>query len=129
MIKAIKSGDSVTFTSTHVMGDGTPLFCWISTNPSTPPPPELWALWMAEAHGYISRGYRRISRRRGIVARIDREDWHQVLSAKYPRCRFQHDAMAEDFYRRVLSQDKVQTRRYVTEMVPPSGNSLTGYVP
>ncbi len=96
--------------------------------PKGPPPPEQWAVWMAEAKGLIDRGYRRISRRRGTLARVDREDWHQALLAKYPKTERFSEADQIDFYRRYVSEDKVTVSRYVSEMIPVSTGDMTGYV-
>jgi hypothetical protein len=80
---------------------------------STPPPPEKWAQWMCEAMSLMYKGYRRTSRRSGIVTRIDRPDWRdhislpQGVSVTHP----------EDHYRRVISRDSLRVSKYVSEMV------------
>lgn len=63
----------------------------------------------------IAKGYRVISRRHGICARIDREDWEEYCRRKgYPVC--------ADWYRRILSKDKIRVSLAAVRRIPNSGD-------
>lgn len=82
-------------------------------------------------------GYRRVSNKYGIVARIDREDFVQVLARSLRRAPADFyvpggtDRVAGnwcDYYRRVHSKDRIELPREVARRVPPSGHDSTGFV-
>lgn len=61
----------------------------------------------------VAKGYRVTSRRYGICARIDREDWKEFCEKKgYPVC--------ADWYRRVLSKDKIRVSLGAIRRIPNS---------
>lgn len=79
-----------------------------------------------------SLGYRRISRKYGIVSRIDRPDWREVLAAYHPYGMAWVNGMsigeAADHYRRRRSNDKLEIGD-VALLVPKSNFDPVGYVP
>lgn len=88
------------------------------------------------AEELAARGYRRTSNKHGIVSRIDRPDWVQVLAddlgrspaelyakgAKEPESRW------KDYYRRILSKDRVTLGADAARFVPGSNWDDCGYV-
>ncbi len=87
---------------------------------------------MITAYDYAARGYRVISRRYRIVARIDRPDWIDVLrdQLKNPRLKENDQGMCwEDHFRRCCSEDKIILPRDVSiEEIPNSGWNYCGFV-
>lgn len=89
----------------------------------------------ASAEHLTARGYRRTSRRYGMVSRIDRPDWiavladhlHLTVEEAHRRWRLSPQQW-EDFYRRVLSKDTITIGRIRALQVPPSADAHTGYV-
>ena len=53
---------------------------------------------------YKSKGYRRISRKYGIISRIDRPDWRKYMVNKG----MENCINSSEFYVRVLSKDKIE---------------------
>lgn len=92
---------------------------------------------LTEEERLTARGYRRTSRSYGMVSRIDRSDWIDVLAERLLRTcdemrKMIHEQPGqwEDFYRRVISKDTVTLdppRRALK--VPPSRSDPAGYVP
>jgi hypothetical protein len=81
----------------------------------------------------VAKGYRRTSDRYGILARVDREDWKEVLEKHLGRelpenYEFSADEGWADIYRRTLSQDTVQINPELAQQVPSSLGDLTGYI-
>ena len=80
----------------------------------------------------ISQGYRCVSRKFGIVARIDRQDWKQVMADKGYVLSSSRDfpsnigSMA-DQYRRCYSEDKVEVEPQYRQHWPTSNHDDTGY--
>lgn len=73
----------------------------------------------------VAKGYRRISNKYGMVARIDRPDWIEVLPANFKR---NANANAADYYRRCVSKDVLELPTSVAMMVPNSDNDAVGFV-
>lgn len=85
----------------------------------------------------IARGYRRVSRRFGHVARVDRPDWREELARRHSPWDPEGEGMrwvnalgdgAADFYRRGYSKDVVVLSQTVALRVLPSAWDTTGYV-
>lgn len=83
----------------------------------------------------IAMGYRRTSSKYGMVSRIDRPDWMQVLAAHLNRSTGSFmlpngdvDPMWCDFYRRVLSKDNLKLGPERGRRFPTSHGSSCGYV-
>jgi hypothetical protein len=81
----------------------------------------------------IARGYRCVSRKYGIVSRIDRPDWIDVVIANTHRtvCSITADIKSgrwQDFYRRVYSKDTLKLGAYRGRQFPNSGFDPVGYV-
>jgi len=81
-------------------------------------------------------GYRRISKRNKIVARIDREDWLQHMAEHFEMSLMElvtdmneKPGYYEDYYRRNLSQDRHEVSLITSRTVPSSFGDSTGYVP
>lgn len=95
-------------------------------------------------------GYRRVSNKYCMLARIDRPDWLDVLAAHCGRARADFYIMEQpdssklgtapyamsdevgsswkDFYRRVLSKDVITVSPEVSKLVPPSGWDSVEYI-
>lgn len=74
------------------------------------------------AEHLIAKGYRVVSRKHKLIARVDRPDWREFLKS----CGLGHcDA---DFYRRVYSKDCITVSRDVLQDVPNSNADPVGYV-
>lgn len=84
----------------------------------------------AEIDALIDSGYRRVSRRHGLVARIDREDWVSFLAGKGHAVgdRLLRPGYWEDFYRRNYSKDQVRLHPTTAERVPCSHGDPVGYM-
>jgi len=82
-----------------------------------------------------SKGYRYISRKHKIAARIDRPDWKEHMAKM--AMPWDEDAgliwvelfgrMAPDYYRRVYSKDRVVTQT-LFRGIPNSTGDTTGYI-
>lgn len=90
------------------------------------------------AEELTARGYRRTSNAHGLISRIDREDWLEVLAQKMRRAPADFivrdgggrvSGLWCDFYRRCYSADThtVDAQRIVK--IPSSGHDQVGYVP
>jgi hypothetical protein len=67
------------------------------------------------------QGYRVISRKFGIVSRVDREDWISWLEKK----RLPVDA---DWYRRCISKDRLEVPLNYIGLIPNSGHDIIGFM-
>lgn len=81
-------------------------------------------------------GYRRISKRKNIIARIDREDWLQHMAEHFDMSLLElitamneKPGFYEDYYRRNLSNDRHEVSLTTSRTVPSSFEDATGYVP
>lgn len=88
-------------------------------------PEDLLASQHAEAARLAASGYRCISRRHRMAARLDRPDWRRHMAEEHTRgfrwpaerrlaegmrwVELLGDANASDYYRRVVSQDRTGT--------------------
>lgn len=66
-------------------------------------------------------GYRVVSRKSGIAARVDREDWEEY-------CKETMHPVCPDFYRRVLSKDQVYITPYAAKKLPNSQHNPVGFI-
>lgn len=89
------------------------------------------------AEQLIARGYRRTSNKYRIVSRIDRPDWIAVLAEEMRRAPADFYVPGEpdpagnwcDYYRRVLSKDKIEgVPHEVFCRIPSSDWDSAGYV-
>lgn len=87
---------------------------------------------------YVGAGYRKVSNKFGVLSRIDRPDWVQVLAEHLHRSpaelyvpgRPEHpSAHWCDYYRRVLSTDTVMIDPAFARYIPNSNNDPVGFVP
>jgi hypothetical protein len=84
----------------------------------------------------VAMGYRRTSRKYGMVSRIDRPDWVQVLARHLRRAPADFYVPGEnevqgnwcDYYRCVLSKDTLEIGPVLALRVPTSGHDPVGYV-
>lgn len=76
---------------------------------------------MADAQKLIASGYRIVSRKFRIAARVDREDWVEF-------CQKRGHPVDPDWYRRVLSRDQITVTPKQVREIPNSGHDKTGYV-
>lgn len=77
----------------------------------------------------VSAGYRRTSNKYGLVSRIDRPDWVEVLAdhlGRSPAELYVRGCWA-DYYRRVLSNDTLELGPVEGRKVPTSNWDTTGY--
>lgn len=83
-------------------------------------------------------GYRKISAKHHIIARIDRPDWVDYMATQQNRAPSHFyrdgsslpDAGAADHFRRVYAQDTIEgVNPEVFKLIPASHGSYTGYVP
>lgn len=84
------------------------------------------------ADEYTARGYRRVSRKYGMLARIDRPDWREHMAGQHVRGMEWVDNLgsgAADHYRRVYSRDRIEIDPTLALQVPTSGWDEVGYVP
>ena len=72
-------------------------------------------------------GYRVISRKHGIIARIDRHDWQKHCKELHPNSPGVWDNA--DWYRRCVSQDTLVVPISWQEWILNSGQDHTGFVP
>lgn len=66
-------------------------------------------------------GYRIVSRKYGIAARVDRQDWEQF-------CKDNGHPVNADWYRRCLSKDTITVGSGIARSLPTSCHDNTGYV-
>jgi hypothetical protein len=70
-------------------------------------------------------GYRVVSRRYGMVSRLDRDDW-VLTETHFHGC---PSGDNEDWYRRCRSKDKKTVRESVARYIPTSCHAQVGYIP
>lgn len=84
-----------------------------------------------------SQGYLRTSNNFCMVARIDREDWKEVMAKSHSPWDIEEglkwvDALgktgAEDYYRRCCSKDKKVVPREIFKQLKSSGDKATGFI-
>lgn len=73
-------------------------------------------------------GYRRISNKFGMVARIDRSDWLEVMRKKYPNWENMEVSSIADYYRRCVTKDVLTVPLEVSRYIPSSNHDSTGYI-
>lgn len=95
---------------------------------------------MSQAQELIERGYRRVSNRGQIVARVDRADWKEHMAQRHapwdPKGegmrfveRLEKENAAADHYRRVYSTDwKYVHNTKIFRQIPNSRHDPVGYV-
>lgn len=89
------------------------------------------------ATNFINMGYRVISRRHRIIARIDRPDWIYIMAKDLLRAPADFYVPGEtapdsnwcDHYRRCYSKHKAKVSEDVLQFIPGSGGDSVGYVP
>lgn len=85
----------------------------------------------------IAQGYRRTSNKYGMVSRIDRPDWIEVLAKELHRAPADFYVPGEpepsgswcDYYRRCLSKDTITLHVEVARQIPTSSHDPVGYIP
>jgi len=83
----------------------------------------------------IAQGYCRISKVKKLAARIDQENWIEVLAEYYSNT-FQEMLQLilaepekyEDIYRREFSNDVLQVGKMTSVSLPGSTSTITGYI-
>ncbi len=87
---------------------------------------------MQTAEELIVRGYRRVSNKYGIVARVDRSDWWEALEKYFGRnmpIRTPNEiAHWADYYRRTLSKDTLELGPEKARSIPSSSWDSTGFI-
>ncbi len=80
------------------------------------------------------QGYCRISMRKNIIARIDVENWVEVLAEHYDKTLHEmfteilgNPGFYEDLFRREWSQDRLEVRLTTARTVPSSFQCPVGY--
>jgi len=80
------------------------------------------------------QGYCRISLRKNVVARIDVENWVEVLAKHFDKslhemfsCIREHPGLYEDLFRREWSQDRLNVSLTTARTVPSSFQCSIGY--
>lgn len=89
------------------------------------------------AEELIRYGYRVISRKFGILARIDRSDWKEVMAKEHAPWNIRGGRSwvqalgndAYDHYRRCCSKDRIEVPLNIARKIPNSNHDTTGYVP
>jgi len=81
-----------------------------------------------QVYELIAMGYRRVSNKFGMIARIDRKDWQQFLADEGYYLGANHEGNMADTYRRVYSQDKKDVPLEVSQRIPSSNHDTCGYV-
>jgi hypothetical protein len=84
------------------------------------------------AEELVARGYRRVSNKYGIVARVDREDWWEALEKHFQQnMPIRNDAETgkwADYYRRGLSKDTLEVGPDIARFVPTSSWDSVGFI-
>lgn len=81
------------------------------------------------AEELTSMGYRRVSNKYGMVARIDRPDWLRYMREQHPNWADAPVSMIADYYRRCVSVDVLTVPHEVALGVPTSCHDATGWIP
>ncbi len=87
-----------------------------------------WKTDTRTAAQLTAAGYRRVSRKFGGLARIDRLDWWPFLEEQGLRIDLLTRGDWADHYRRVYSKDCVEVPHAVSEKVPTSGHDPVGFI-
>lgn len=91
------------------------------------------------AEELVARGYRCVSRAYGLVARVDRSDWLEVLAKEMMRApadflvlsgpdKGRPSGLWADYYRRCHSKDMHTVPEHVCRQVPTSCHDPIGFV-
>lgn len=99
-------------------------------------PPAATGPMMQFVEGLAQRGYRRTSNKYGIVTRIDRADWVEVLAQHLGRSPAElyrpggaePEAHWKDYYRRTLSEDSMEIGSQAARLIPTSNSNECGFV-
>jgi len=75
-----------------------------------------------------SYGYRRISRKHGLISRIDRPDWREVMAKKMFLTPEQIGVSLCDHYRRCFSKDTLQVGERLVLLIPTSSGDRVSYI-
>lgn len=90
-----------------------------------------------EANKLIAKGYRRTSRKYGLIARIDRPDWKEYMAIKHSPWSLEEGLVwvrclgkaAPDHYRRCYSTSKMEVGQSSGLKIPCSNWDETEYIP
>lgn len=78
----------------------------------------------------VALGYRRTSRKHGMISRIDRPDWKEVLAREGMLFGLGREGNGADHYRACYSSDKITLKPPSLALeVPTSGHDPIGFVP
>ncbi len=80
----------------------------------------------------VALGYRRTSRKYGIISRVDRPDWKEFLARKGMLIGPGREGNGADHYRACYSKDKIELGTefaYLALEVPTSGHDAVGFIP
>ena len=79
---------------------------------------------------FVALGYRRTSRKHGMISRIDRPDWQEFLARKGMLVGPGREGNGADHYRRVYSKDTITLVPLSLALeVPTSGHDPVGFIP
>lgn len=84
----------------------------------------------------INAGYRVVSRKHRLVARVDRKDWREYMAQKHSPWSLEQGRnwvqclgdSAPDFYRRVHSKDQLTVSAEMLKKIPNSSWDIVEYV-
>ena len=90
---------------------------------------------MSKDRDYAAEGYRVVSRKYGMISRIDRKDWKEYMAKQHAPwdaegegikwVQLLGDRAAADHYRRVYSKDTLEIgRKALTLKIPNSGDMV-----
>ncbi len=92
-------------------------------------PPQYTVEDMAK---FVALGYRRTSRKYGIISRVDRPDWKEFLARKGMLIGPGREGNGADHYRACYSKDKIELGTefaWLALEVPTSGHDPVGFIP
>lgn len=90
-------------------------------------PPQYKSTDIAE---FVALGYRRTSRKFGIISRVDRPDWKEFLARKGMLIGPEREGNGADHYRACYSKDKITLEPPSLALeVPTSGHDPVGFIP
>lgn len=79
---------------------------------------------------FVTLGYRRTSRKYGIISRVDRPDWKEFLARKGMLIGPEREGNGADHYRACYSKDKITLEPPSLALdVPTSGHDPVGFIP
>ena len=91
---------------------------------------------VATGENLARQGYCRISKRKNLVARIDVENWVEMLAAHFGKTLHQmfseilaNPGQYEDLFRREWSKAQLEVSLTTARTVPTSAGNNQGYVP